>query len=144
MGNCSYFVYGDWQTRSATFGFFASLSNQELTQFSDGFGWARRIALDRLRADIAIEGGDGAVDMDVEYKLHRVHYESNNTDYVNLLVDFMAMGTAVIRRPDGKARISHQPLMIMDLSGRTKRELEFDVSMENLAQGGFVDEEAME
>ena len=138
MGNCSYFVYGDWQTRSASFGFFNSLSNQELTQFNDGFSWARRIALDRLRAEVGIEGGDGAVDMDVEYKLHRIHYESNNTNYVNLLVNFMAMGTAVIRRPDGKARISHQPLFIMDLSGRSKREVEFDVSLENLAQGGYT------
>jgi uncharacterized protein YbjQ (UPF0145 family) len=144
MGNCSYFVYGDWQTRSSTYGFFASLSNQELTQFSNGVSTARHIALERLREDIAIEGGDGAVAMDVEYKLHRIHYESNNQSYVNMLIDFMAMGTAVIRRPDGKARIKHEPLLIMDLSGRTKRELEFDVSMENLAQGGFVDAEAME
>ncbi len=115
MGNCSYFVYGDWQTRSAQFGFFSSLSNQELTQFSNGVSTARHIALDRLRQDIAAEGGDGAVDMDVEYKIHRVRYESNNQEYVNMLVDFMAFGTAVIARPDGKARIRHQPLFILDL-----------------------------
>lgn len=144
MGNCSYFVNGDWQTNNASFGFFGSLSNQELTQFSDGFAWARRIALERLRFETGIEGGEGAVDMDVEYKLHRVHYEQNNRSYVNLLCNFMAMGTAVMRRPDGKSRISHQPLFIMDLAGRSKRELEFDVSMENLAQGGFADAEAME
>jgi uncharacterized protein YbjQ (UPF0145 family) len=144
MGNCSYFVRGDWQTRSATVGFFASLSNQELTQFNDGFAWARRIARERLQYEIGIEGGDGAVDMDVEYKLHRIEYESNHQTYVNMLINFMAMGTAVIGRPDGKARISHQPLLIMDLSGRSKREVEFDVSMENLAQSGFGDAETIQ
>jgi len=56
----------------------------------------------------------------------------------------MAMGTAVIRRPDGKARIRHQPLFIMDLAGGGGRELEFDDPMENYASGGFVDDEDLE
>jgi uncharacterized protein YbjQ (UPF0145 family) len=144
MGNCSYFVYGDWQTRTATFGFLSSLNNQELTQFSDGVSNARHIALKRLRDDIGLEGGDGAVDMDVEYKIHRIKYEQNDTSYVNMLINFMAMGTAIKNRPDGQSRIVHSPLFIMDLAGRGGRELEFDDPMENLAQGGFSDEEALE
>jgi len=144
MGNCSYFVYGDWQTRSATFGFFASLGNQELMQFSDGVSRARHTAMQRLKNEIGTEGGDGAVDMDIEYKIHRVHYESNNQSYVNMLIDFMAMGTAVINRPDGKVRIRHQPLFIMDLARGGGRELEFDDPMENYASGGFVDDDDLE
>jgi len=144
MGNCSYFVYGDWQTRSATFGFFASLGNQELMQFSDGVSRARHTAMQRLKNEIGTEGGDGAVDMDVEYKIHRVHYESSNQSYVNMLIDFMAMGTAVMRRPDGKARIRHQPLFIMDLAGGGGRELEFDDPIQNYASGGFVDDDDLE
>ncbi|MBS1992625.1 MAG: YbjQ family protein [Cyanobacteria bacterium SZAS LIN-3] len=144
MGNCSYFVYGDWQTRSATFGFWASLANQELSQFSDGVVRARHTAMQRLKNEIGVEGGDGAVDMDIEYKIHRVHYESNNTNYVNMLIDFMAMGTAVKRRPDGKARIRHEPLIIMDLAKRSVREIEFDDPIEDYAHGGFVDDDALD
>jgi uncharacterized protein YbjQ (UPF0145 family) len=144
MGNCSYFVYGDWQTCNSSFGFFASLSNQELTQFTQGLNTARAMAMNRLRQNIAIEGGDGAVDMDVDYHLHHHHYEKSNQTQVNMVIEFMASGTAVICRPDGKARIAHQPLFIMDLSGRSKRELEFDVSMQALTGAGVAEGDALE
>jgi len=141
MGNCSYFVFGDIQTRSAMTGFMSSIANQELIQLQDGFNWARRIATNRLQEEIVAAGADGAVAMDIEHDMHHIHYESGNM--VNFMINFTALGTAVTRRPDGKARIRHQPLMIMDLASKTKREIEFDVSMNNLTKGGFDDEKAL-
>jgi uncharacterized protein YbjQ (UPF0145 family) len=133
MGNCSYYVYGTSQTWSAQFGFFSSMVNQELTDFNNGFTCARRLAVDRLKQATAEEGADGAVAMDVEYTLQRARLDTGNQHNINLMVDFMALGTGVIKRPDGKARILHQPLFIMDLAGRNERECHIEQKNEAVA-----------
>jgi len=133
MGNCSYYIKGDRSTTQAQLGWFASRNNQELTVFNDGFAFARREANQRLWIDIGLHGGDGAVDMDVEYKLERIEYEINNIRYIDMLVNFSAMGTAVITRPDGQKRISHSPLMFIDLSKRAEKAVDFEDPLEDLS-----------
>lgn len=137
LGNCSYYIKGDSQTRSAQMGWFGSLRNQELEAFSNGFVYARRQAVMRLWQDIALNGGDGAVDMDVEYKLERIEYESNRVTYIDMLCNFMAMGTAIVDRPDGKKRIEHTPRFVIDLSRSGLRQIEFDDPIANLTTSTY-------
>ncbi|HMW91705.1 MAG TPA: heavy metal-binding domain-containing protein [Candidatus Obscuribacter sp.] len=131
MGNCSYYIKGNRQSNSAQMGWFGSLANQELMVFSEGFAYARKQANQRLWIDIGLNGGDGAVDMTVDYKLERIEYESNRVTFIDMLVNFMAMGTAVVDRPDGKKRISPSPLIVIDLSRRGKSDVEFDEPLSN-------------
>jgi len=144
MGNCSYYIRADWQTRSTTSSFFGSIANQEVMQFSQGFSTAREIAVSRLTDEIGKLASHGAVDMDVEYGMHPIHVERNRISYMDMLISFLAMGTAVTNRPDGKARINHKPMMVIDLARNSLRSLEFDDPISNMAEGGFDDDEALE
>ncbi len=54
-----------------------------------------------------------------------------------MLCNFMAMGTAIVERPDGKKRIEHTPRMVIDLSGSGLRELEFDDPIADLATARY-------
>jgi uncharacterized protein YbjQ (UPF0145 family) len=137
MGNCSYYVQGGNQVRSAQLGFFSSMVNQELEVFSRGYSDARKIAVQRLWSDVAANGGDGAVDMDVDYTIEKYEYEMNNRTYIDMMVNFMAMGTALTARPDGKKRISTAPLMMIDLATRSKREIEFDEPLNNYVSSTY-------
>jgi uncharacterized protein YbjQ (UPF0145 family) len=129
MGNCSYFVFGNGLSRAASIGFWTSMSNRELTQYNDGLQAARHLAMQRLRADIAESGGDGAVDMQVKYKIERVEYEQNETHYTCMLINFMALGTAVLNPPPeaSMARFKHNPLLILDLKNGKQKSLNYAV-----------------
>lgn len=146
MGNCTYYTVADWATRNvtATSIFPSSFSNQELLQFTQGFGTARELAVTRLTNEIANLGADGAVDMDINYHIIPVHVEVNNTRYLNMVFDFVALGTAVVKHPDARPRSSTKPLMMIDLTRGGRREIEFDEPIDEMAQGGFADDEAME
>lgn len=136
MGNCSYYAKGDRQTSSAQMGFFGSLRNQELSAYNAGFEQARRSARMRLWQDVALNGGDGAIDMDIEYELELVEYEQSNIRYIDMLCNFMAMGTALIKRPDGKKRIEHSPLFVIDLRAQASNKVEFEEPIANLVGSG--------
>lgn len=138
MGNCTYYVQADWQTRSATNSFFGSAPNQELMQFSQGFSTARELAVSRLTSEIALMAADGGVDMDVTYSIQPIHVERNRISYMDMLFNFLAMGTAVTSRPDGKARISHKPMMVIDLARNGLRSLEFDDPLEDIGQSNYA------
>ena len=145
MGNCSYYVKGDWQTLSAQSLFFGSgRANQELQAFSGGFAYARKQAVMRLWTDIGMVGGDGAVDMDVDYKLERIEYEINKQRYIDMLINFMAMGTAVTERPDRKSRISPTPRMVIDLSGCGLNSVDFEDPLEDVGYSSDYSEDFSE
>lgn len=146
MGNCAYYTVADWATRSATGGalFSGSWYNQELTQFTQGFANAREMAVTRLTNEIAELHADGAVDMDINYRIIPVHVESNNTRYMNMVFEFVALGTAVVKHHDMRDRQARSPLMMIDLRGGGEREIEFDEPIDEMAQGGFDDDDALE
>ncbi len=144
MGNCTYYIQADWRTRSATNSFFNNAPNQELMQFSNGFTEARELAVTRITNEIGSLASDGAIDMDVSYTIQPIHVERNRISYMDMLINFLAMGTAVTNRPDGKARINHKPMMVIDLSKGGLRNLEFDDPLEDLATAGFADDESLD
>lgn len=146
MGNCTYYSVADWATRSVTGGAFfnGSWINQELTQFTQGFSQARELAVTRLTNEIANLGADGAVDMNINYHIIPVHFERNNTRYMNMVFDFVAMGTAVTKHPDLRSRGANKPLMMIDLKRGGRRDIEFDDLIDEMAQGGFDDDDELE
>jgi len=144
MGNCSYYIRADWQTRNTTSSWFGGIQNQEVMQFSQGFSTAREMSVSRLTNEIGSLASHGAVDMNVEYSMHPIHVERNRVSYMDMLISFMAMGTAVTNRPDGKARINPKPMMVIDLARGGLRNLEFDDPIGEMAQGGFEDDDALE
>ena len=93
MGNCTWFQYASWRTQTATAGFFNSMVNQELTDYTQGTYFARELAMSRMQHEARSVNGAGIVGVKVETS-HEV-YEVNNSR--GLIIHFTAMGTAVAR-----------------------------------------------
>lgn len=146
MGNCSYYAKGTQQTASAQQGIFGSQINQELVAFSEGFVTARKQATQRLWNEIGMSLGDGAVDMNIDYKLQRIEYTSGNRTIIDMLVHFMAMGTAITERSDAKARISKTPRMVIDLSGSGLSSVDFEDPLYSMGgySSSFDDDDALD
>lgn len=146
MGNSSYYVRGHCRTNSLidTYGSI----NQELSYFSDGFSRARELAVSRLTSDIVELGAEGAVDMDVSHSIRLCRSELDEMKTLDILITFVLLGTAVLRRPDGKARAMPTTRMVIDLSKSGIKNIDFDAPIDELAGGrgseGFADDEALE
>ncbi len=134
MGNSSYYVRGHCRTSSLieTYGSI----NQELSYFSDGFSRARELAVGRLTSGIVELGAEGAVDMDVSHSIRLCKSERDEMKTLDIMVTFTLLGTAVLRRPDGKSREMPKTRIVIDLSKSGVKNIDFDAPLKQFSRGG--------
>ncbi|MDB5033963.1 MAG: hypothetical protein JWQ98_1204 [Chlorobi bacterium] len=94
----------------------AGQANQEITQFTAGLSKARDIAVKRLRAETEHIMGEGTVGMEIDYEVEENEYEYGNTKYIDLIITFSALGTAIIRNPHVTPDPAPSSLIIIDLA----------------------------
>lgn len=131
MGNSSYYVRGDWRTNNSL-DIYGGIANQELEQFSDAFSHTRELAVGRLTDDIKRLRAEGAVDMDISHNIRPYEFERNESKCLDIVINFFLMGTAVLRRPDGKSRELPKTRMVIDLAQSKLRNVEFDEPLAEL------------
>jgi uncharacterized protein YbjQ (UPF0145 family) len=129
FGICSYYVHTDWNTRQITRGGFfgrGSSTNQEITQYTQGFQLARHLAVKRLTEDIRKHQAEGAVGMHIDMGIEDIEYEQNNTTYHDLLAHFVAVGTAIV--PDNSPRKTaiQSPLTLYNMATGKSETLKLD------------------
>ncbi|MEI6379392.1 MAG: heavy metal-binding domain-containing protein [Cyanobacteriota bacterium ELA615] len=125
FGACSYYIHTDWNTRNITsgglFGMFA-FQNQEIAQYTNGFLKARHLAMSRLSNDTQKLGADGAIGTKIEMEIEDIEYEVNETTYRDLLIHFLALGTAIASDHHVDKPTAKSPLLYLDLAtGKTNR-----------------------
>ncbi len=119
FGVCSYYIRQDNATRMMMTNWWGgnAAQNQELPIYTQGFYDARHEAMDRLSRDVTDLIADGVVGVEVDYDVDHYHYEVNNQRWHDMLIHFVAMGTAITqdsRLPVNTASL--KPLMVMNLS----------------------------
>lgn len=131
MGTSSYYVRGYSRTISS-FEMYGGI-NQELSYFSDGFSRARELAVGRLTSGIVELGAEGAVDMDVSHSIRLCKSERDEMKTLDIIVTFTLLGTAVLRRPDGKSREMPKTRIVIDLSKSGIKNIEFDEPLDRFS-----------
>lgn len=114
MGACSYYVYTGWSASQQMYGTwgFGNVKNQEIDSYTWGFRDARERAMSRLTGELATTDAQGVVDMQISHHIEEVVYERNRTEQRDLLVNFVALGTAI---KQVKAVTPTSPLLCIDL-----------------------------
>lgn len=131
FGICSYYIYSDYQTRSILGNYWGSgWANREIAQYSDGFQKARHLAVERLTGDIRRARAQGVVGVRIDYEVEEIEYEVNDTPYRDLLVQFIALGTAIGPDEQPAAIKTAAPVLFYDLRRRECR----DLSIDNIAE----------
>ncbi|HEY9720454.1 MAG TPA: heavy metal-binding domain-containing protein [Oscillatoriaceae cyanobacterium] len=124
FGLCAYYVNEDPATRRIlTPSLFSSAGwiNQEVTQFTHGYYQASHAARVRLSDAVRRHRAQGAVGMQVQEHLQDIEYEINKVVYHDLLVTFVAQGTAVSPLEEAPVATPPKSLMVLDLaSGETR------------------------
>lgn len=119
FGVCSYYIRQDNATRLMMTNWWGgnNVQNQELPIYTQGFYDARHEAMARLSRDITDLVADGVVGVEVDYDVDHHHYEVNNTRWHDMMIHFVAMGTAIThdeRIPISAATL--KPQMVLNLS----------------------------
>ncbi len=101
FGVCSYYIHGDYQATVAMNNLWgAGMANQELGTYTYGFQEARDLAMTRFANEVRRAGAEGAVGVAVDWDFEEIEYELNEVEYTDLLVHFVAVGTAIVERKD--------------------------------------------
>lgn len=118
MGVCAYYMYTDISTRNAMRNWWGgnNNNNQEIELYTQGFYRGRHLAMSRLTMELGELRADGAVDMTIEPHLQEIEYEVNDTRYIDLLLNFVAMGTAVRAVPLKDRGELRKPLLVLNLA----------------------------
>lgn len=87
----------------------SSWANVELPQVTEAAQRCREIAVQRLEAEVAEAGGDGAVGVAVDFSIHELAYEAK-------LLELVTIGTAV--RQFSAAPMPEAPLAMIRLADR--------------------------
>lgn len=127
MGVCCYYVHSNafsQQLVNYSNNWLNQVTNQEVEQYTECIYRARHLAMNRFQGDMQQMNAEGAVGMTVKCNLRDVEYESNDRTYHDLLVNFVAMGTA-IRKGDHEPT-PVKPLMIYDLASKSYRSVEYE------------------
>jgi len=123
FGVCSYYVHTSWNTRGLTRGGLFGIGsgqNQEITQYTQAFQIARHLAMSRLTADTQTHQAEGSVGTHIDMGIEDIEYEINETTYHDLLIHFMAVGTAIVDDPQPVQTVRKSPLLYLNLStGKT-------------------------
>lgn len=127
FGLCSFYIHSDFQTGMAMSSLWGSgMANQELHQYTAGFREARDIAMMRFAREVKRARAQGAVGVNVDWDCEEIEYEVNETRYVDLLVHFAAVGTAIVARPES-ARTASPTLTFYDLKDRASFQINPEV-----------------
>lgn len=93
--------------------------NMELPEWTRTLYEARRLAMQRLAADVRRAGAQGVAGVRIDVQKHLHERDSNNTSYLALVVDFFAMGTAIAPAREGFA--AGRPRPVLDMIGLARR-----------------------
>lgn len=123
FGVCSYYVYSDYSTRAILNNCWGSgWANREIVPFSQGFQIARHLTMERLTQDILRAQAQGVIGMHVDMEIEDIEYELNDVTYNDLLVKFIALGTAIVQELHPPTQ-APTPLLIYDLKSNQSRTL---------------------
>ncbi len=127
FGICSYYVHSDRQTRAVMNNSWwgGGWSNQELTQYTQGFQAARHLAMNRITEDIRRHKAEGAIGMDIDTDVEEIEYEINDVKYRDLLTHFVAVGTAIVHNDQPSQQAS--PLLLYNLASGKSEQLKIDM-----------------
>ncbi|MBP6744876.1 heavy metal-binding domain-containing protein [bacterium] len=103
--------------------------NEEIKLFRECFDMVRKLSMERMEAEINLLGACGVVDVDIDYKITVPAAFVPDTNYGEMHVEFMIMGTAVVALPVAQAPIANKPVIIFDLAKRERRSLQFDAGL---------------
>lgn len=103
LGSCVYYQMASlnttWATRGGGLLNFSAMMNQELTDYTMGFGEARETALERLSEDARMIRAEGVVGTTIEKSIHVNEVEIDNGSQKiqrrDLIIHFSALGTAI-------------------------------------------------
>ncbi|MBX9769982.1 MAG: heavy metal-binding domain-containing protein [Candidatus Obscuribacterales bacterium] len=114
MGTCTYYVYTDWSASSQMYGMlgFGNANNQEISTYTQAFCNAREKAMYRLTLELGATDADGVVDMQIDHHVDEIVYDRERTERRDLLLNFVALGTAVTKVETVKQQ---SPLLCIDL-----------------------------
>lgn len=99
FGTCTYYHVASYTTQWATQGgFFGGgvMTNMELTDYTQAVYTARHDAVSRLHAEAERVAAEGIVGVVIEKDIRTYEVEINNQTRRDLIVEFTALGTAVV------------------------------------------------
>lgn len=120
MGACAYYMHMDSLTRDRVFGWFSP--NQEIGVFTDGYRQSARLANVRMKTELALLKANGAVGVIIDPGMESIEYELNDTKYVDMLLNYVILGTAVVAHPERQQK-HVPPLVCLDLASRSYKSL---------------------
>jgi len=99
FGTCTYYHVADysnqWVTQGGLFGV-GSLQNQELTDYTQAVYHARHAAMIQMSNEAARVSAEGVVGVTIEKSIQTYEVEINKQPRRDLIVEFTALGTAVV------------------------------------------------
>lgn len=99
FGTCTYYhvasASNQWVTQGGIFGV-GALQNMELTDYTQAIYTARHIAMTQMTREAAHISAEGIVGVTIEQSIHTHEVEVNNAPRRDLVVEFTALGTAVV------------------------------------------------
>jgi uncharacterized protein YbjQ (UPF0145 family) len=96
----AYVASGAAQAQRST-GFFSSLRNQELRDFSRGLYDARALAMEHVTREAHALHAHGVVGVAVDRKQRTREREYNSTTYTDLIIEMHVLGTAIVEVSGG-------------------------------------------
>jgi len=98
FGTCTYYHVASYTTQWVNGGGFfgGGMMNQELTDYTQAVYIARHAATTRLGDEAARVAAEGVVGVTIENYIHPYEVEINNQQRRDLVVEFTALGTAVV------------------------------------------------
>ena len=98
FGTCTYYQVASYATQLASQGGFfgGGMMNQELTDYTQAVYTARHAAMSRLGDEAKRVAAEGVVGVTIEDYIRPYEVEINNQQRRDLLVEFTALGTAIV------------------------------------------------
>ncbi|MBX9723838.1 MAG: heavy metal-binding domain-containing protein [Candidatus Obscuribacterales bacterium] len=135
MGACAFYMHMNSNVRQVCYGWFSP--NQELSSYTLGYQAAAQRARFRMQEEIAALHADGAVGVRIDPGLETIKWEMNDTEYTDLLLNFVILGTAVSAHPQ-KEQTHPAPLLCLNLRNKSYERISpYDMNANNYweAQG---------
>jgi uncharacterized protein YbjQ (UPF0145 family) len=133
FGICSYYVYTNLQAQSQmTTWWGGSKPNQEVDHYTQCFLNARHLAEKQFSNELRRVNADGGVGVSVTYDIEQIEYEDDSTTYRDVLLNFMAIGTAIARDRHVESRRKTGALICLDLASGSQRLLGSNIPDDDL------------
>lgn len=122
FGNCSYYIYTDYSTRAQMTSWWGgSTPNQEIDKYTQCFYKARHIAMRRFEDELQSVGAEGGVGVNFSFDMEDLEYEVNDTVYHDVLLNFTAIGTAIVEQREKTSQAPSGTLVCYDLAKGSNR-----------------------